>query len=232
MSVADDPCLLANTPRPALPPPSTGAGHRLHTPSECSVMCATRHTRHAPAQWRDFYFTTRRRVDFAAYSRAWGTSLAERFTSYMTIIRDTRVAIFAKPDDQGGMTVPIRCVNTAEELAEYDAELVQDAQQQTEAEATQVHVARICLAELDIVLKHCDAARLDAAPMLTRDSTIAMAKRALVARPASAALVKRTRDSGAPSAPSRSLRRRPASRPTPNQSKPVHGARGTTRSSG
>ena len=61
--------------------------------------------------------------------------LVERFTSYMTIIQDTLVAIFAKPDDEGGMAVSIRCVNTAEELAEYDAELAQDAQRQTEAEA-------------------------------------------------------------------------------------------------
>ena len=114
------------------------------------------------------------------YSRAWGTSLVERFTSYMTIIRGTLVAIFAKPDDEGGMAVSIRCVNTAEELAEYDAKLAQDAQRQTEAEATQAHVVRMCLAELGVVLRHCDAARLDAAPMLTRDSTIAMAKRAFV----------------------------------------------------
>ena len=82
MSVADDPRLLATTPRPALPPPSAGAGHPPHTPSdakrmqEVPVMRATRHTRYAPAQWRDFYLTTRRRVDFAAYSRAWGMSLA------------------------------------------------------------------------------------------------------------------------------------------------------------
>ena len=75
MSVADEPRLLAITPRPALPPPSTGAGHPLHTPSDAQriqevPVVATRHTRHAPAQWRGFYLTTRRRVDFAAYSRA------------------------------------------------------------------------------------------------------------------------------------------------------------------
>jgi hypothetical protein len=68
---------------------------------------ATRHARYAPAQWRNFYLTTRRRVDYAAYSRAWGTSLAERFTSYMAIIRDTLVGIFAKPDGGVGMAVPI-----------------------------------------------------------------------------------------------------------------------------
>ena len=34
-----------------------------------------------------------RRVGFAAYSRRWGTTLAERFNSYMAIIRDTLVAI-------------------------------------------------------------------------------------------------------------------------------------------
>ena len=55
----------------------------------------------------------------------------------MGIIRDTLVGIFAKPDDEDGMTVPIRCVNTVEELAEYDAELAQAAQRQTEAETTQ-----------------------------------------------------------------------------------------------
>ena len=92
MSVADDPRLLASMPRPALPPPSTGAGHPLHTPydaqrmQDAPEMRATRHTRYAPAQWRNFYLTTQRRVDYAAYSRAWGTSLAERFTSYMAII--------------------------------------------------------------------------------------------------------------------------------------------------
>ena len=187
MSVADDPRLLATTPRPVLPPPFTGAGHPLNTPidaqrmQEMPVVRATRHTRHASAEWRDFYLATRRRVDIAAYSRMWGTSLAERFTSYMAIVQDTLVTIFAKPDDAGGMTVPTRCVNTAEELAEYDAELAQDPQRQTEAEATQAHVARMCLAELDVVLGHCDAARLDAATMLTRDSTIAMVQRALEA---------------------------------------------------
>ena len=75
MSVADDPRLLATTPRPVPPPPPTGAGHPLHTPAdaqrmwEVPVMRATRLTRHAPAQWRGFYLTTMRRVDFAAYSR-------------------------------------------------------------------------------------------------------------------------------------------------------------------
>ena len=31
-----------------------------------------------------------RRVDFTAYNQRWGTTLAERFTSYISIIRDTR----------------------------------------------------------------------------------------------------------------------------------------------
>ena len=57
-------------------------------------------TRHAPAQWRNFYLTARRRVDYAAYKRLWGTSLAERFFSYyMAIIRGALVGIFAKPED-------------------------------------------------------------------------------------------------------------------------------------
>ena len=105
MSVADDPRLPAATPRPVPPPPPTGAGHPLHTPADAQrmrdvpVMRATRHAQYAPAQWRDFYLTTMRRVDFAAYSRRWGTTLAERFTSYMSIIRDTLVGIFAKPGD-------------------------------------------------------------------------------------------------------------------------------------
>ena len=141
-----------------------------------------------------------RRVDFAAYSRRWGTTLAGRFNSYMAIIRDTLVGIFAKPDDAGGMTVPIRCVNTAEELAEYDAELAQDAQRQAEAEATQMHIARMCLAHLDAVLKHCDAARNDSPPMLTCTNTVKVVRGALAAREATQALAKRTRDSGAPSA--------------------------------
>ena len=93
-------------------------------------MRATRHTRYAPAQWRDFYLTAMRRVNFTAYNQRWGTALAERFTSYMGIIRDTLVGIFVKPDDMDGMTVPIRCVNTVEELAEYDAELALEAQRQ------------------------------------------------------------------------------------------------------
>ena len=164
------------------------------------VMRATRHAQYAPAQWRDFYLTAMRRVDFAAYSRRWGTTLAERFTSYMSIIRDTLVGIFAKPDDEGGMTVPIRCVNTVEELAEYDAELAQAAQRQTEAEATQAHIARMCLSDLDTILKHCDSARLGQAPHITCTNTAATVNRALTARPATAALAKRTRDSGAPSA--------------------------------
>ena len=88
------------------------------------------------------------------------------------------------------MTVPIRCVNTAEELAEYDAELAQDAQRQAEAEATQAHIARMCLEELDIILKHCDAARLDQAPHITCTNTADMVNRALAARPATAALAK------------------------------------------
>ena len=139
MSVADDPRLPAATPRPVPPPLPTGAGHPLHTPADARrmrdvpVMRATRHAQYAPAQWRDFYLTTMRRVNFAAYSRQWGTTLAERFTSYMGIIRATLVGIFAKPDDMDGMAVPIRCVNTVEELAEYDAELAQAAQRQTES---------------------------------------------------------------------------------------------------
>ena len=116
------------------------------------------------------------------------------------------------------MAVPIRCVNTAEELAEYDAELAQDAQRQTEAEATQAHVARVCLAYLDAVLQHCGASRGDSPPMLTCTSTVRVVRDALAAREATRALAKRTRDSDAP-------------RPTSNQSKLVHGARGTTRSS-
>ena len=206
MSVADDPRLPAATPRPVPPPPPTGTGHPLHTLADAQrmravpVMRATHHARYAPAQWRDFYLTAMRRVDFAAYSRRWGTTLAERFTSYMDIIRDTLVGIFAKPDDEGGMTVPIHCVNTVEELAEYDAELARDAQRQAEAETTQAHIARMCLLELDTILKHCDAARLDQAPHITCTNTADIANRALAARPATAALAKRTRDSGAPSA--------------------------------
>ena len=79
MSVANDPRLPATTPRPVPPPPPTGAGHPLHTPADAQrmqkvpVMRATRHARYAPAQWRDFYLTAMRRVDFAAYSRFWGT---------------------------------------------------------------------------------------------------------------------------------------------------------------
>ena len=118
----------------------------------------------------------------------------------MGIIRDTLVGIFAKPDDEGGMAVPIRCVNTAEELAEYDAELTQDAQRQSEAEATQAHIARMCLAHIDAVLKHCDAARNDSPPMLTCTNTVKVVRGALAAREATQALAKRTRDSGAPSA--------------------------------
>ena len=98
------------------------------------------------------------------------------------------------------MTVPIRCVNTVEELAEYDAELAQDARRQAEAEATQAHIARMCLAHLDAVLKHCDAARNDPPPMLTCTNTAKVVRGALAAREATQALAKRTRDSGAPSA--------------------------------
>ena len=141
-----------------------------------------------------------RRVDFAAYSRGWGTSLAERFNSDMAIVRGTLVNIFAKPDGAGGIAVPIRCVGTAEELVEYDAELAQDAQRQAEAEATQAHIARVCLTELGVILRYCDAARLDRAPHITCTNTADMVNRALMARPATAALAKRTRDSGAPSA--------------------------------
>ena len=90
------------------------------------------------------------------------------------------------------MTVPIRCINTAEELAEYDAELAQDTQRQAEAEATQSHIARMVLAELDVILRHCGAARLDRAPHITRTNTADMVNRALMARPATAALAKRT----------------------------------------
>ena len=206
MSVADDPRLLAATPRPVPPPPPTGAGHPLHTLADAQrmrvvpAMRVTRHTRYAPAQWRDFYLTAMRRVDFAACSMRWGTTLAERFTSYMGIIRDTLVGIFVKPDDEGDMAVLIRCVNTVEELAEYDAELAQDAQRQAEAEATQAHIARMCLAHLDAVLKHCDAARNDSPPMLTCTNTVTVVRGALAAREATQALAKRTRDSGAPSA--------------------------------
>ena len=194
MSVADDPRLPAATPRPGPPPPPTGTGHPLHTPAdaqrmrEVPVMRATRHARYAPAQWRDFYLTAMRRVDFAAYSRRWGTTLAERFTSYMGIIRDTLVGIFAKPDDEGGMAVPIRCISTMEELAEYDAELAQATQRQTEAEATQAHIARMCLAHLDTVLKHCGAARNDSPPMLTCTNTVRLVRDALTARSATQAL--------------------------------------------
>ena len=164
------------------------------------VMRATRHAQYAPAQWRDFYLTTMRRVNFAAYSRQWGTTLADRFTSYMDIIRATLVGIFAKPDDMDAMTVPIRCVNTVEELAEYDDELAQAAQRQTEAEATQAHIARMCLAHLGVVLKHCGAARNDSPPMLTCTNTVRLVRDALTARSATQALAVRTRDSGAPSA--------------------------------
>ena len=118
----------------------------------------------------------------------------------MGIIRDTLVGIFAKSGDEDSMTVPIRCVNTVEELAEYDAELAQAAQRQTEAETTQAHIARMCLAHLDVVLKHCDAARSDSPPMLTCTSTVRLVRDALTARSATQALAERTRDSGAPSA--------------------------------
>ena len=118
----------------------------------------------------------------------------------MTIIRGTLVAIFAKPGDDVGMTVPIRCVDTAEELAEYDAELAQDAQRQTGADATHAHIARVCLAHLGAVLQHCDAARGDSPPMLTCTNTVRIVRDALTAREATKALAKRTRDSGAPSA--------------------------------
>ena len=190
MSVADDPRLPAATPRPVPPPPPTGAGHPLRTLADAQcmravpVVRAARHTRYAPTQWRGFYLTTMRRVDFAAYSRRWGTTLAERFTSYMGIIRGTLVGIFAKPEDEGGMAVSIRCVNTVEKLAEYDAELAQDAQRQAEAEATQAHIARVCLGELDTILRHCDAARPDRAPHITCTNTADMVHRALAARPA------------------------------------------------
>ena len=73
-------------------------------------------------------------------------------------------------------------------------------QRQAEAEATQAHIARMCLAELGIILKHFDAARLDRAQHITCMNTADMVNRALAARPATAALTKRTWDSGAPSA--------------------------------
>ena len=118
----------------------------------------------------------------------------------MGIIRATLVGIFAKPDDMDGMAVPIRCVNTVEELTEYDAELAQAAQRQSETQATQAHIARMCLAHLDVVLKHCDAARNDSPPMLTCTNTVRLVRDALTARSATQALAVRTRDSGAPSA--------------------------------
>ena len=199
MSVADDPRLLPITPRPVLPPPAHGrrpppahAGRRAVHAGGARDACHAPHTRYAPAQWRDFYLTTMRHVDFAAYSRAWGMSLAERFTSYMAIIRDILVNISAKPDDDGDMTAPVRCVNTAAERAKYDAELAQDAQRQAEAEATQAHIARVCLAELDAIFRHCDAARFDRAPHITCTNTADMVHRALVARPATANLAKHT----------------------------------------
>ena len=58
----------------------------------------------------------------------------------------------------------------------------------------------MCLDELGTILRHCDAARLDRAPHITCTNTADMVNRALAARPATAALAKRTRDSGAPSA--------------------------------
>ena len=98
------------------------------------------------------------------------------------------------------MAVPIRCADTAEERAEYDAELAQDAQRQTEADATHAHIARVCLAHLGTVLQHCDAARGDSPPMLTCTNTVRIVRDALTAREATKALAKCTRDSGAPSA--------------------------------
>ena len=52
MSVADDPRLLANTPRPALPPPSTGAGHPLHTPCDAQRMHSAAHALTYIGPWR------------------------------------------------------------------------------------------------------------------------------------------------------------------------------------
>ena len=67
--------------------------------------------------------------------------------------------------------MPIRCINTTEDLAAYDPDLAQEAQRQTEPEATHAHVARMCLAHLDAALQHCDAARNDSPPMLTCTNT-------------------------------------------------------------
>ena len=58
----------------------------------------------------------------------------------------------------------------------------------------------MCLLELGTILKHCDAARLDQVPHITCTNTADIVNRALAARPATAALAKRTRDSGAPTA--------------------------------
>ena len=245
MSVADDPRLLATTtPRgPVLPPPAhrsrpppAHTGRRTAHAGGARDACHASHTiRSGPiARLLPDYDAPRRLCGVqSGLSRGWGTSLAERFNSYMAISRDTLVNIFAKPDDAGGMAVPIRCVNTAEELAEYDSELAQaqDAQRQAEAEATQAQIARMCLAELDVTRRHCDAARLDRAPHITCTNTAAMVNRALVARPATAALAKRTRDSGAPSA--LTIPPLPTSAAADAESvQPAHGARGTTRSSG
>lgn len=110
--------------------------------------------------------------------------------------------------------MPIRCINTTEDLTASDADLAQEAQRQTESEATHAHVARMCLAHLDAALQHCDAARNGSLPMLTCTNTTRVVRSALTARDVTHALAKRTRDSGAPS---------PLTiPPPPSQSQPVH----------